>query len=146
MSHSAEMASLRVQKLLNLTQGLTDRLQNEMELIKAHRAAEMAQGMAETAELANQYRRESAQIKANPAIIAEASLTEKKALIAATETFDEVLARHSEAVEAARHISEGLVRSIASEVAGARAMGTGYGSSGLASQGDSRAVALNRMA
>ncbi len=146
MSHSAEMASLRVQKLLNLTQGLTDRLHNEMELIKAHRAAEMAQGMAETAELANQYRRESAQIKANPAIIAEASLEEKKALIAATEAFDEILARHSEAVEAARHISEGLVRSIASEVAGARAMGTGYGASGQASQGDSRAVALNRMA
>lgn len=146
MSHSAEMASLRVQNLLNLTAGLTERLENEMALIKAHRASEMAAGMAETAELANQYRRESAQVKANPAILAEASMDEKRALIAATEAFDEVLANHSEAVEAARHISEGLVRSIASEVASARAMGTGYGASGQAAHGDSRAVALNRTA
>lgn len=146
MTASAEMAALRIQRLLNLTTGLTERLENEMELIKSHRASEMAHGMAETAELANQYRRESAQIKANPALLAEASLEEKHALIAATEAFDEILARHSEAVEAARHISEGLVRSIATEVAGARAMGTGYGASGHAAQGDSRAVALNRTA
>lgn len=146
MTASAELASLRIQRLLNLTTGLTERLENEMALIKAHRASEMANGMAETAELANQYRRESAQIKANPSILAEASLEEKHALIKATEAFDEILANHSEAVEAARHISEGLVRSIATEVAGARAMGTGYGASGHAAQGDSRAVALNRTA
>ena len=146
MTASAEMASLRIQRLLNLTTGLTERLENEMELIKSHRASEMANGMAETAELANQYRRESAQIKANPSVLAEASLEEKHALISATEAFDEILARHSEAVEAARHISEGLVRSIATEVAGARAMGTGYGASGHAALGDSRAVALNRTA
>lgn len=143
---SAEMASLHIQRMLNLTLGLTDRLRNEMELVRTHKAAEMAVGMAETAELANQYRRESAQIKANPSIIAAAALEDKMALIKATEAFDEILAQHSEAVEAARHISEGLVRTIASEVAGHRAMGTGYGASGHAAIGDARAVAMNRTA
>lgn len=146
MSEAAEMATLRIQRLLNLTQGLTARLQKEMELLKAHRAADMAVGMAETAELANQYRRESAHIKADPSILMPAPMADKQALIAATEAFDEILAQHSVAVEAARFISEGLVRAIASEVAGARAMGTGYGASGQAAQGDGRAVALNRTA
>lgn len=143
---TAEMASLRIQRLLNLTEGLTQRLDNEMALVRAHRAADMAAGMAETAELANQYRRESAQIKADPSLIASASMDEKKALIAATEAFDEILARHSETVEAARRISEGIVRAIATDVASNRALGTGYGSSGHAAQGDGRAVALNRTA
>jgi len=143
---TAEMASLRIQRLLNLTEGLTQRLENEMALVRAHRAADMAAGMAETAELANQYRRESAQIKADPSLIASASMDGKKALIAATEAFDEILARHSETVEAARRISEGVVRAIATDVASNRALGTGYGASGQAAQGDGRAVALNRTA
>lgn len=143
---SEEMAILRIQRLTNLTEGLILRLTNEMELIQSHRASEMAAGMAETAELANQYRRESALIKADPSTIAAAPVEIKKSLIAATESFDEVLARHSEAVEAARRISEGLVRSIATEVASTRAMGTGYGARGHAAEGDSRAVALNRTA
>lgn len=146
MSPDVEMATLQVQRLIQLTKGLTARMQNEMQLLQAHRAADMAHGMAETAELANQYRRESAQVKANPASIAPASLADKQALIAATQIFDEVLAQHSLAVEAARQVSEGLVRTIATEVASARAMGTGYGASGNAAQGDSRAVALNKLA
>ncbi len=68
------------------------------------------------------------------------------ALIKATEAFEAVLAVHGRTVEAARTISEGLVRTIAQEVAGARALGTGYGASGSANAGDSRAVTLNRMA
>ena len=57
-----------------------------------------------------------------------------------------MLAEHAVTVEAARQVSEGLVRTIAAEVAGARAQGVGYGASGQAMQGDGRAVALNRTA
>lgn len=141
-----EMASLQIQKMIGLTQSLQERLQQELEMVRSHKAAEMASGMSHTAELANEYRRESARIKSNPALIANAPLALKHELIEATEMFDEILAIHSEAIEAARHISEGLVRTIASEVASNRALGTGYGASGYAAAGDSRAVALDRKA
>ncbi|WP_297804539.1 flagellar basal-body protein FlbY [uncultured Brevundimonas sp.] len=142
----AEMADLHVRRLIDLTQQLNDRLEQEIELVRRHKAADMATGMAHTAELANEYRRESAKLKSNPQVIANASLEMKQSLIKATERFDDILARHSEAVEAARKISEGLVRTIANEVAESRAMGTGYGSSGYAATGDGRAVALDRKA
>ena len=142
----AEMAGLQVRKLIQLTEQLDARLQNELELIQTHKAADIAQGMARTAELANEYRRESARVKSDPGLVANAPMDLKKALVAATEAFDETLAKHSEAVEAARRISEGLVKTIANEVAGTRAMGTGYGASGHAVAGDGRAVALDRKA
>lgn len=146
MNLDSEMASLQLEKLIGLTKQLDARLLKELELVRSRKAADMAQGMAETAELANEYRRESARIKANPGLVANAPLELKQALIKATETFDETLAVHSEAIEAARRISEGLVRTIASEVANNRAMGTGYMASGHAASGDGRAVALDRKA
>lgn len=146
MSLDAEMAGLQLQKLIGLTERLDARLLQELELVLSHKAADMAHGMAETAELANEYRRESARLKANPGLVANAPLELKQALISATERFDETLAVHSEAIEAARRISEGLVRTIASEVASNRAMGTGYMASGHAASGDGRAVALDRKA
>ncbi|WP_312812929.1 flagellar basal-body protein FlbY [Brevundimonas sp.] len=146
MNLDSEMASLQLEKLIGLTKQLDARLLKELELVRSHKAADMAQGMAETAELANEYRRESARIKANPGLVANAPLELKQALVKATETFDETLAVHSEAIEAARRISEGLVRTIASEVANNRAMGTGYMASGHAASGDGRAVALDRKA
>lgn len=146
MTLDPEMAGLQVQKLINLTEQLNGRLRSELELIHSNKAADIAHGMTQTAELANEYRRESARVKASPGLISNAPMELKKALVTATEAFDETLATHSEAVEAARRISEGLVRTIASEVAGARAMGTGYGASGHAAAGDGRAVALDRKA
>ena len=57
-----------------------------------------------------------------------------------------MLSRHVLAVEAARVISEGLVKAIAEEVASARGSPSAYGSSGRSAAGDGRAVALNRTA
>ncbi|RIJ68211.1 flagellar basal-body protein FlbY [Brevundimonas sp. LPMIX5] len=146
MTADVETAALRVQHLTRLTRDLTDRLSLEMDALRAHRAQDLNEGMAQTQEMANLYRRESAQVKANPAAIAAAPEADRHALIEATEVFETVLAEHAVTVEAARQISEGLVRTIAAEVAGARAQGVGYGASGQAMQGDGRAVALNRTA
>lgn len=146
MSADPTTATAYLRKLTALTERLTARLETETDAFATRRAAEVADGLAETQELANQYRRESAHLKANRAILAAAPASERMALIKATEAFEAVLAIHSHAVDAARTVSEGLVRAIAQEVAGARAMGTGYGASGSAYAGDSRAVTLNRMA
>ena len=79
-------------------------------------------------------------------MIAAAPAAERSALIRATEAFEAILSRHARAVEAARTISEGLVRTIAAEVAGQRGAPSAYGASGRANAGDGRAVAFNRTA
>jgi hypothetical protein len=139
-------ASANARRLTALTERLTQRLVAESRAFADRRPQDVLGGMSETQELANQYRRESAQVKANPALLSACPASERMALVKATERFNEVLAGHARAVEAARIISEGLVQTIAGEVAAARAMGTGYGATGRAAAGDGRAITLNRSA
>jgi len=146
MSTGPELATARVRQLTRLTEDLTDRLINETRAFEARRPQDVAAGLAETQEMANVYRRESAQLKANPALLAPAPTADHLALIAATQAFEAVLARHARAVEAARIVSEGLVKAIAQEVAAARPPASAYGATGRAASGDSRAVTLNRTA
>lgn len=136
----------RVRQLIDLTQRLTARLAAELGAFEARRPQELLVGMAETQELANLYRRESAQLKADPSALRAAPESDRTLLRRATETFETILARHGHAVEAARIVSEGLVRAIAGEVAQVRGSPVGYGASGHAASGDARAVALNRTA
>lgn len=146
MTPDATTATAYLRKLAALTDRLKVRLETETAAFAARRAADVAAGLAETQELANHYRRETTHLKANKAILMAAPASERMALIRSTEAFEAALAIHGQTVEAARTISEGLVRTIAQEVAGARAMGAGYGASGQANGGDSRAVTLNRTA
>lgn len=139
-------ATARVRQLVDLTSRLTARLSEESKAFESRRPQDAAVSMVATQELANAYRRESAQLKANPASVATAPVADRTALIRATEAFEAVLSRHALAVEAARIVSEGLVKTIAAEVAGQRGSPSAYGASGKANTGDSRAVALNRQA
>jgi len=139
-------ASARLRQLIDLTQRLTGRLSTELAAFEARRPQDVAASLAETQDLANLYRRESAQIKAHPASLAAAPSPERMALVEATRAFEAVLARHARAVEAARLISEGLVKAIAAEVTSQRGTPSAYGAAGRATQADARAVALNRTA
>jgi hypothetical protein len=139
-------ATARVRQLIDLTTRLTARLTEESRIFESHRPQDAAAALAGTQELANAYRRESAQLKASPALISAAPVADRTALIRATEAFEAVLSRHARTVEAARIVSEGLVRTIAAEVTGQRGNPSAYGSSGKAQAGDGRAVALNRQA
>lgn len=139
-------ATARVRQLIDLTERLTTRLDAERQAFESHRPLDAMATLQETQEMANAYRRESAQVKANPACLAPAPAAERTKLVRATEAFNAVLARHARAVEAARTISEGLVRTIAAEVASQRGSPSAYGASGHANAGDGRAVAYNRTA
>lgn len=143
---TAALASERARQLTTLTEDLTDRMITEIRAFEARKPQDAVGSIAETQEMANLYRRESARVKADPSLIAGATLSERNALMRATEAFDAVLARYARAVEAARVVSEGVVKAIAAEVAAARGSGAGYGASGYASAGDASAVALNRRA
>lgn len=139
-------AGIQARRLTDLTTRLTDRLEAETAAFAERRPQDVVASLPQTQELANQYRRDSAQVKAAPGVIAAASKAEKTSLIEATRRFETVLARHAQAVEAARIVSEGVVRAIAHEVSATRAMGTGYGAKGHAASGDGRAITLNRSA
>ena len=68
-------------------------------------------------------------------------------LLRATEAFDAVLARQSRAMQAAKTITEGLVRAIAEEVAVQRGRGAVYGPAATTAPKDvATAITLNRRA
>ncbi len=146
MTDAELIADARVRQLTDLTVRLTERLTEEFNAFEARRPQDAAATLADTQELANQYRRESAQVKANPGCIAAAPQNARKTLVECTEAFEAVLSRHARAVEAARIVSEGLVKTIAAEVDSHRGNPSAYGSSGHATNGDGRAVAFNQNA
>ena len=143
---TAALASERARQLTALTEELTDRMISEIRAFEARRPQDAAGSIAETQEMANRYRRESARVKADPSLIAGASASERSGLMRATEAFDAVLARHGRAIEAAKTVTEGIVRSVAEEVVARRTTGAGYGPGAAAVSGSSTAITLNKRA
>ena len=142
----SEAATERVNALIALTQRLTDLISAECRAFEQRRPQDVALTIDETSRLANTYRHESNRIRQDKSLIEGASLERRTALMRATEAFDAVLARHGRALEAARIVTEGIVKSVADEVVARRETGAGYGSGGAAVQADARAVTLNRSA
>ncbi|MFN3514086.1 MAG: flagellar basal body protein [Phenylobacterium sp.] len=129
--HAADAVE-RVQRLIELTERLTELVALEAQAFEQRRPQDAAAHLEETSQLANIYRHESARVRANPELVAGAPLAERTRLMRATEAFDAVLARQGRALEAARTITEGLVKAIAEEAASARVTGVGYAKGGAA--------------
>lgn len=147
MAIAASDAADRVDQLIILTERLTDLIAAQAQAFEQHRPQDAAAGMDEIGRLANLYRHESARVKADPTLIAGMTPTARAALVRATEAFDAVLARQGRAVEAARTVTEGLVKCIADEVASQRTQGSTYGASGAqAAPGAATAITLNKRA
>jgi hypothetical protein len=146
MALSARDPADRVEQLIGLTERLTGRLEAETRLFEARRPQEVARTLPETLELTNLYRREAAQVRANPALIAGAPAPRRKRLFEVTTTFEATVQRHGNSVKAARIVTEGMVRAIAEEVAARRTPAAGYGPRAKAKQGDASAITLNRRA
>jgi hypothetical protein len=146
MAITAADAADRVEQLTALTRRLTDLLAEEARAFEARRPHEVAARAEETGRLANIYRHETARIKADPSLIAGAPVEGRRTLIAATETFEAVLARHGRALGAAKAIAEGLVHAIAEEVSNARSAVSPYRPDGRAAKGEASAITLNKTA
>ena len=146
MSISAIDPTDRVEQLIALTSTLTERMGREAAAFEARRPLDVAGDLEETGRLANLYRHECARLKADPSQIADVAKAARERLMAATRSFETLLERHAVGLEAARTMTEGLVRAVAQEIAGARASGVGYGAGGAAAAADARAVTLNRKA
>src|SRR5438128_2422147 len=132
-------ANERVNALITLTERLTDLISQECRAFEARRPHEAMQTLEETSRLANAYRHESARIRAHPDLVAEAPPARRLALRRATEAFDAVLARHGRALEAAKVVTEGIVKAVADEVVAQRTTGAGYGPGAAKVSGDATA-------
>jgi hypothetical protein len=143
---SADEPGQRMQQLIVLTERLTGLIAEQLRAFEAHRPQDAALNADETARLANLYRHESLKVRADPTLLAGAPPEAKDRLIAATRSFDAVLARHGRAVEAAKTITEGLIRAIAEEVAKQRNGVASYGPKARQAPRPATAVALNRQA
>lgn len=146
MTPEAKNASDRVEQLVTLTERLTDLMAQQCLAFEQRRPQDAAVLMEDMTRLANVYRHESAKVRQVPALIEAAPLEQRARLVRATEAFDAVLARQGRALDAARAITEGLVRAIAEDVAAQRNTGAGYGPGAAAQSGDARAITLNKRA
>lgn len=149
MAIAAVDADDRVNQLILLTERLTDLIAKEAQAFESRRPHEAAQYVEETAKLANVYRHESMRVRANIALIETARPELRQRLKRATEAFDAVLARQARAVDAARTVTEGLVRAVAEEIATQRAApATTYGAGGMVNDRPAMgaAITLNRRA
>jgi hypothetical protein len=139
-------AKLRVEALTILTERVTLAIAAQAQCFEAHRPQDAAAQMDTVAQLANLYRRESAEVRANPGLISAAPLEARAKLTRATEAFDAVLARHGRALSAVKTITEGIVKAVAEEVAVQRGATSGYGQKGAVNTPAVTAIALNQRA
>jgi hypothetical protein len=141
------MTDQNLQRLIALTEQLSERMRQDAEAFEARRPLEAAARIEETQRLANLYRFESDRVKQNPTMIAGGSLQLRRKLADASRAFEVALARHGRAVYGLKAITEGVVKAIAEEVGRARAATSGYGPGArMVSRDVAVAIALNRKA
>jgi hypothetical protein len=136
----------RVLQLITLTERLTALIAEQVKAFEARRPHDAALNAEETGRLANLYRHESMRVQAQPKLLAGAPVELHRHLIISTRAFDAVLARHGRAVEAAKTITEGLVRAIAEEIARQRGAVAGYGPKAKQAMRPATSLTLNRRA
>ena len=149
MALNAHDAADRLEQMIILVERLTELTAQQCRAFEQHRPQDAALLMEETARLANIYRHESARIRAAPALVQGATAELRQRLARAAESFDAVLHRHGRAVDAARTVTEGLVRAIAEEVANQREQRSGYGPTArppASASTAATAITLNRRA
>ena len=146
MALDAPDAAGRLLQLITLTERLTTLIAEQVAAFEAGVPQEAALSAEEAGRLANLYRHESLRVQAQPALLADGPRDLRDRLIAATRAFDAVLARHGRAVEAAKTITEGLVRAIAEEVSRQRGAVASYGPRARQMLRPATSLALNRRA
>ena len=146
MALSAEDAEDRVEQLISLTERLTEILTQDADDFEARRPHAAAARAEESGRLANLYRHESVRVRRNPDLIAAAPAARREQLTRATVAMEAVLKRHSRALEAAKTITEGIVKAVADEATERRGPSTAYGPGAKIAQTSAAPIALNRRA
>jgi hypothetical protein len=131
-------ADERAEELLAMTRRLIALAKAEIESLKNRKLDGASADWAEKERLAHAWRIEVSHIKANPSALEGVSPARKAELRAAAEELETALEAHSHSLSAMKEVTEGLVRSIASEIASLRSAPAAYGRGGAVTPGGAR--------
>lgn len=132
----------RAEQLDAMTRRLIGLVSSEAEAVQAHRLNAANADWDEKERLVHSWRLEVSRIKADPSLLAGLSQARKESLREASRELDAKLEAHAMALAASKSVTEGLVRTIASEIAAVRAAPAGYGRSGASSGQNKQALGI----
>jgi hypothetical protein len=145
MMLAANDTAERADQLLALTRRIVEIVGEEVQALRERRLEGTGVTWDEKERLVHAWRLEVGRIKADPGLIAGIDAGRKAALKEASLALEAALEGHALALGAMKHVTEGLVRSIAAEIAAVRGAPQAYGRTGTASGGggDSAGLAVN---
>jgi hypothetical protein len=124
----------RADQLLAMTKRLIALITAEIAALEARKLDGASADWDEKERLAHAWRIEVAQVKQAPSALAGVSEATKAALKSSARELEAALESHAHALAAMKEVTEGLVRSIAAEIASVRSGPTAYGRGGLVNQ------------
>lgn len=125
----------RADELLAMTTRLIALVGAEIEALDTRQLDGASRDWDEKERLAHAWRLEVAHIKATPSALAGIAEDRKVALRKAAQDLQDSLEAHARSLSAMKQVTEGLVRSIASEIAATRSAPAAYGRTGTVNPG-----------
>lgn len=120
----------RATHLLAMTQRLVALVATEIEVVKARKLNSLSADWNEKERLVHAWRIEVSKVKNEPALLDGISPDLKASLREAATELEQKLEAHAQALMATKTVTEGLVRSIATEIASSYSAPAGYGRTG----------------
>lgn len=120
----------RATQLLAMTQRLVTLMGEEVEAVKTRKLQGPSAEWDEKERLVHAWRIEVSKVKAEPGLLAGIPNDLKLNLRNAAKALEDGLEAHANALMATKTVTEGLVRSIAAEIASSRSAPAAYGRSG----------------
>jgi hypothetical protein len=105
-----------VHKLVDLTTRLAEVIENEIRVLRERRPGELARSAAEKEELARAYQEELNALRASPDVVKTSAKADVDALRAAGVRLNRALDDQRRRVNAAREVSERMLRAVTEEV------------------------------
>ena len=132
----------RGEQLEAMTRRLIGLVTAEAAAVQTHRLSAANADWDEKERLVHTWRIEVSRIKADPTLLSGLSQMRKDQLRVSSRELETALEAHAMALAASKSVTEGLVRSIASEIASVRAAPAGYGRSGASAAANRQASGL----
>ena len=120
----------RANQLLAMTQRLVSLVEAEVAAVNTRKLQGPSAEWDEKERLVHAWRIEVSKVKAEPTLLAGIPADLKLRLREAAKALEDGLEAHANALMATKTVTEGLVRSIAAEIASARSAPAAYGRSG----------------
>ena len=120
----------RAIQLLAMTQRLVGLVAAEIEAMRSHKLQGHSAEWDEKERLVHAWRIEVSKVKAQPDLLAGIAVELKTELREAAKALEQGLEAHAQALLATKTVTEGLVRSIAAEIASSRSAPAAYGRTG----------------